>query len=264
MSDQNRVSSWEVHWGICSSRDKHTHSSSIHQIVRTLPASIERAHVEDINTLHLSKNFETLKTSSLLEIGGHGTRLSTLGEKVGLGSDLCSARKESCQPKKNHITSDPSRRSPSARPISAVAMLHVQWARAERLLPSSGARGGYMCLRSKGLTCLEGSPGLGSPWVPLSTNKSQRIKVSLSCPLSPPVTSPMPLPEPLAASPRPSPAPHLPQWLPIPCAKEAQNSHLLTLLAKLRTGATGRATTARLATVETARRANISAVVLGR
>ena len=82
--------------------------------VRTLPASIKRAHVEDINTLHLSKNFETLETSSLLEIGGHGTRLSTLGEKVGLGSDLCSARKASCQPKRTIITSHLIAPSPSA------------------------------------------------------------------------------------------------------------------------------------------------------
>jgi hypothetical protein len=39
--------------------------------------------------------------------------------------------------------------------------------------------------------------------------------------------------------------------------KESDNSHLLKLLAKLRTGTTGRAATARLATVETARRANM-------
>ena len=76
----------------CSSQDEYTGSSSLNQIVRTLPAGIKRAQVEDINTLHLSKDFETLKTGSLLEIGGHGTRLSTLGEKVGLGSDLCSAK----------------------------------------------------------------------------------------------------------------------------------------------------------------------------
>jgi hypothetical protein len=38
------------------------------------------------------------------------------------------------------------------------------------------------------------------------------------------------------------------------------HSHLFMLLAKLRTGTTGRAVTARLATVETARRANIVAV----
>lgn len=82
----------------CSSRDEYIRQSFYHQIVRTLPASIKRAQVEDINTLHLSKNFETLKTSSLLEIGGHGTGLSTLGEKVGLGSDLCSAKELSAKP----------------------------------------------------------------------------------------------------------------------------------------------------------------------
>jgi hypothetical protein len=38
------------------------------------------------------------------------------------------------------------------------------------------------------------------------------------------------------------------------------HSHLFMLLAKLRTGTAGRAVTARLATVETARRANIVAV----
>lgn len=98
MSDQNRVSSRRcieasTSNSTCFFRDKYSRSSPLHRIVRTLPASIKRAHVEDINTLHLSKNFETLKTSSLLEIGGHGTRLGTLGEKVGLGSDLCSARR---------------------------------------------------------------------------------------------------------------------------------------------------------------------------
>lgn len=48
-----------------------------------------------------------------------------------------------------------------------------------------------------------------------------------------------------------------------PILSAKTNSHLLMLLAKLRTGTAGRATTARLATEETARRANISAVVLG-
>jgi hypothetical protein len=42
--------------------------------------------------------------------------------------------------------------------------------------------------------------------------------------------------------------------------RKAAHSHLLMLLAKLRVGTTGRAATARLATVETARRANISVV----
>jgi hypothetical protein len=60
--------------------------------VRTLPAGIKRAHIEDIHALHLSKNFQTLETSGLLEIGRHGTGLSTLGDKVSLGSDLCGSK----------------------------------------------------------------------------------------------------------------------------------------------------------------------------
>jgi len=76
----------------CSSQARYKQPSSSYPLVRTLPASIKRAHIEDVHTLHLSKNFETLKTGSLLEIGGHGTRLGTLGEKVGLGSDLCGAQ----------------------------------------------------------------------------------------------------------------------------------------------------------------------------
>lgn len=39
---------------------------------------------------------------------------------------------------------------------------------------------GGICLRSKGLTCLETSPGLGSPWVPLSTGESQRSQPHVS------------------------------------------------------------------------------------
>jgi hypothetical protein len=58
--------------------------------VRTLPAGIKRAQVEDIHALHLSKDFETLKTSGLLEVGRHGTGRGTgLGQKVLLAGDLC-------------------------------------------------------------------------------------------------------------------------------------------------------------------------------
>jgi hypothetical protein len=42
--------------------------------------------------------------------------------------------------------------------------------------------------------------------------------------------------------------------------RKMAHSHLFMLLAKLRAGTAGRAVTARLATVETARRANIVAV----
>jgi hypothetical protein len=46
-------------------------------------------HVENVNTLHLSEDFETFETGCLFEIGWHGTRLSTRWEKIRLGLDLC-------------------------------------------------------------------------------------------------------------------------------------------------------------------------------
>ena len=162
-------------------------------------------------------------------------------------SEVISAVRKSCQP--NHIT-------PIVAPIalrhaiSAIVILHVQWHGADY---SSDFREVF-CLRSKGLTCLETSPGLGSPWVPLSTGESQS-QPHISRVLQ---TAPMLLPDIIPRSP---PLPPL-QWPPCPSPFPPQrttNSHLLMLLAKLRTGTTGRATTARLATEETARRANILA-----
>lgn len=54
-----------------------------------LAARIERPHVEDVDTLHLSENLETLETSGLLEVGGNGTGLGTRAEKVVIALDLC-------------------------------------------------------------------------------------------------------------------------------------------------------------------------------
>jgi hypothetical protein len=44
---------------------------------RTKTAGVQWPHVEDIDTLHLSEDFETLKTGRLLGIGGNGTGLRT-------------------------------------------------------------------------------------------------------------------------------------------------------------------------------------------
>lgn len=52
-------------------------------------AGIQRPHVEDINPLHFPQNLNTLETSRLLEIGGDGTGLGTLGEEIILILDLC-------------------------------------------------------------------------------------------------------------------------------------------------------------------------------
>ena len=59
---------------------------------RTNTAGIQWPHIENINTLHLSQNFETLETGGLFEIGGHGTGLRTRGEEVGLSVDLYPSR----------------------------------------------------------------------------------------------------------------------------------------------------------------------------
>lgn len=55
---------------------------------RTETAGVQWPHVEDIDTLHLSENFETLKTGRLLGIGRNGTGLRTRGQKVLLGLDF--------------------------------------------------------------------------------------------------------------------------------------------------------------------------------
>lgn len=55
----------------------------------TKTAGVEGPHVEDVDALHLSEDFETLETGRLLGIGGNGTGLSTLGEEVVHGLDRC-------------------------------------------------------------------------------------------------------------------------------------------------------------------------------
>lgn len=44
----------------------------------------QRLHVEDVDTLHLSQDLETLKTGGLLEVGGDGADGGTFGLEVGL------------------------------------------------------------------------------------------------------------------------------------------------------------------------------------
>jgi hypothetical protein len=51
-------------------------------------ACVERSHVEDINPLHLSQNFQTFQTGGLLEVGRDGTTGSSGRKQIGLGFDL--------------------------------------------------------------------------------------------------------------------------------------------------------------------------------
>jgi hypothetical protein len=55
----------------------------------TEAAGVQWPHVEDVNALHLSEDFETLETGGLLGIGRNRTRLCTGREKVGFSLDLC-------------------------------------------------------------------------------------------------------------------------------------------------------------------------------
>ncbi len=48
----------------------------------TFPGGIERPHVEDVDALGLSKNFETLQTGRLLQIGGNSTGDGTGSDEV--------------------------------------------------------------------------------------------------------------------------------------------------------------------------------------
>jgi hypothetical protein len=51
-------------------------------------ACVEGLHVENVDTLHLSEDFETLETGGLVDVGGDGTGLGTGGHKVMLVYDL--------------------------------------------------------------------------------------------------------------------------------------------------------------------------------
>lgn len=56
---------------------------------RSEAGGVERAHVEDVDALHLTENLETLETGGLLEIGGDGAGLGTRTEEILLALDLC-------------------------------------------------------------------------------------------------------------------------------------------------------------------------------
>ena len=58
--------------------------------VYTGAGSVEWLHVEDINTVHLSENLETLKSGGLLDIGWDRSDWGSRWHEVGLALDLCS------------------------------------------------------------------------------------------------------------------------------------------------------------------------------
>ena len=55
---------------------------------RTMSASIQRPHIEDINPLHLSQNLQPLQTGGLFEIGRDGAWRRTGSYEVTICVDL--------------------------------------------------------------------------------------------------------------------------------------------------------------------------------
>ena len=56
---------------------------------RTFPAGIQWPHIEDVYTLHLPENLQTLEPGRLFEIAGDGAGRGTGREEVGFGGNLC-------------------------------------------------------------------------------------------------------------------------------------------------------------------------------
>ena len=64
--------------------------------IHTLAGSIKRLHIEHVNAPHLSEQFQSLKTCSLLEITGNLTGLTSGGKEVIFGLHLCIVSKDFC------------------------------------------------------------------------------------------------------------------------------------------------------------------------
>lgn len=74
--------------GIASATSKLLIAGGAHQdgaLHGSFAAGVEGSHVENVNALHLSEDFQTLKTGGLLEIGRDGARLATRSDEVVLG-----------------------------------------------------------------------------------------------------------------------------------------------------------------------------------
>jgi hypothetical protein len=127
-------------------------------------------------------------------------------------SEVISAAREKLSAKPYHVNC---RAVAQRLAISAIGIPLRPMARRRLFQRFSGG----ICLRSKGLTCLETSPGLGSPWVPLSTGEPQSQPH-----VSKPHITPMPLAESLAAHFHPSLPFQLPQWSlrPLPSSPQRQ------------------------------------------
>jgi hypothetical protein len=57
----------------------------------TFSCGVQRLHIEDVNTLHLSQNLKTLQAGGLIQVRGNSTDRCAGGEQVVFRLDLCSA-----------------------------------------------------------------------------------------------------------------------------------------------------------------------------
>jgi hypothetical protein len=88
----------------------------------TKTAGVEGPHVEDVDALHLSEDFEALETGRLLGVGGDGTGLSTLGDEVLHGLDRC-ALSAMIAPAVGDAMSEPGREKAGARTVELLEAL---------------------------------------------------------------------------------------------------------------------------------------------
>jgi hypothetical protein len=71
--------------GIAGAASKLLLAGGAHQdgvVQSSLAAGVEGSQVENVDALHLSENFQTLKTGGLLEIGRDGAGLGTGSDKI--------------------------------------------------------------------------------------------------------------------------------------------------------------------------------------
>lgn len=58
----------------------------------TLSRSVQGPHVENVNALHFTDEFETLETGGLVDVRGDSSGLGTGGHQVFFGFDFCDIR----------------------------------------------------------------------------------------------------------------------------------------------------------------------------
>lgn len=61
----------------------------LRSVMLTNSARVQRLHVEYVDSIHLSEDFQALKTSSLFEISGYSSGSCTRRQKILFTMDFC-------------------------------------------------------------------------------------------------------------------------------------------------------------------------------